>query len=172
MPGLLALANELARSKTFVLQVMCATHIMFSMQTHRGSLMPTQTESSLTPEHRDFFERFKSFWEAPSGPRVAEIIPADANIHFTGQASMSGAEYIGYMDGMLAAFPGMKVTPLDCAGSGNMLYIAWETSSVIHGKQRSFRGVDCFRVVNGMAVEEHIIFDSAVLSPEGRPGID
>jgi len=28
-----------------------------------------------------------------SGPQVAELIGADARIHFTGQASMSGTEY-------------------------------------------------------------------------------
>ena len=130
------------------------------------------TDATLTPEHRDFYERFKSFWATPSGSRVAEIIMHDAKIHFTGQATMSGTDYIDYMNGMLAAFPGMTVTPLDCAGHGDMLYIAWETSSVIHGKQRKFLGVDRFRIVNGMAVEEHIIFDSSVLRPEGRPGID
>jgi predicted SnoaL-like aldol condensation-catalyzing enzyme len=134
--------------------------------------MPDTRATSLTPEHQDFYERFKSFWAAPSGSRVAEIIAPDAKIHFTGQATMSGTDYIDYMSGMLATFPGMTVTPLDCAGNGNMLYIAWETSSVIHGKQRKFLGVDRFRIVNGMAVEEHIIFDSAVLRPEGRAGID
>jgi hypothetical protein len=130
------------------------------------------TPTALTPEHLDFFERLKSFWASPSGPRVAEIIAPDAEIHFSGQAPMSGVDYIGYMDGMLGAFPGMVVTPLDCAGSGNLLYIAWETSSEIHGKARKFLGVDRFHIVDGMAVEEHIIFDSAVLRPEGRPGID
>ncbi len=127
---------------------------------------------SLSPEHREFYEWFRSFWAAPSGRRVAERFPPNAKIHFTGQATMSGSDYVNFMDGMLAAFPGMTVTPLDCAGSGDMLYIAWETSSVIHGKQRKFLGVDRFRIVNGMAVEEHIIFDSAVLQPEGRPAID
>jgi predicted SnoaL-like aldol condensation-catalyzing enzyme len=134
--------------------------------------MPDTPATLLTQEHRDFYERFKSFWAAPSGPRVAEIIEPDAKIHFTGQATMSGTDYIDYMAGMLATFPGMTVTPLDCAGNGNMLYIAWETSSVIHGKQRKFLGVDRFRIVSGMAVEEHVIFDSAVLQPEGRVGID
>jgi predicted SnoaL-like aldol condensation-catalyzing enzyme len=130
------------------------------------------TSTSLSPEHLDFYERFKSFWASPSGARVAEIIAPDATINFTGNPAMSGADYIAYMDGMLAAFPGMTVTPLDCAGNGDMLYIAWETASVIHGKPRKFLGVDRFRVVDGMAVEEHIVFDSAVLTPEGRPGID
>jgi predicted SnoaL-like aldol condensation-catalyzing enzyme len=134
--------------------------------------MPDTPATSLTPEHQDFYARFKSFWAAPSGSRVAEIIAPNAKIHFTGQATMSGIDYIDYMNGMLAAFPGMTVKPLDCAGNGNMLYIAWETSSVIHGKQRKFLGVDRFRIVNGMAVEEHIVFDSAVLQPEGRAGID
>ncbi len=134
--------------------------------------MTDKPVTSLTPEHRDFYEWFKSFWAAPSGQRVAERFPPNAKIHFTGQATMSGSDYVNYMDGMLAAFPGMTVTPLDCAGNGDMLYIAWETSSVIHGKQRKFLGVDRFRIVKGMAVEEHIVFDSAVLSPEGRPGID
>jgi len=134
--------------------------------------MPDKPVTSLSSEHQDFYERFKSFWAAPSGQRVAEVIAADAKIHFTGQATMSGTDYIDYMTGMLATFPGMTVTPLDCAGNGDMLYIAWETSSIIYGKQRKFLGVDRFRIVNGMAVEEHIIFDSAVLQPEGRAGID
>jgi predicted SnoaL-like aldol condensation-catalyzing enzyme len=127
---------------------------------------------ALSLEHLDFFERFKSFWAAPSGPRVAEIIAPEAKIHFTGQTSISGADYIDYMTGMLEAFPGMTVTSLDCAGNGDMLYIAWETASIIHGKPRKFLGVDRFKIKDGMAIEEHIIFDSAVLSPEGRPGID
>jgi predicted SnoaL-like aldol condensation-catalyzing enzyme len=70
---------------------------------------------------------------------------------------MSGTDYIHYMTGMLATFPGMTVTPLNCAGNGNMLFIAWETSSTIYGKQRKFLGVDRFRIVDGMAVEEHIM---------------
>lgn len=129
-------------------------------------------DTFLSPEHRAFYERFQSFWAAPSGKRVAEIISPDAMIHFTGSPTMSGTDYIAYMDGMLEVFPGMTVTPLDCAGYGDMLYIAWETSSVIHGQPRKFLGVDRFRIVDGMAVEEHIVFDSAVLEPEGRPGID
>lgn len=128
--------------------------------------------TSLSPEHHDFYERFKSFWSDPSGARVAEIIAPNAKIHFTGQAMMSGTAYIDYMAGMLAAFPDMTVTPLDCAGNGSMLYIAWETSSSIHGKHRKFLGIDRFLIVDGMAVEEHIVFDSAVLQPEGRAGID
>lgn len=134
--------------------------------------MTQAVEASLSDEHRDFYERFKSFWSAPSGPRVAEIIAPDAKIHFTGNPTMSGTDYIDYMGGMLATFPGMQVTPLHCAGNGDLLYITWETSSLIHGKPRTFVGVDRFRIVNGMAIEEYIIFDSAVLSPEGRPGID
>lgn len=128
--------------------------------------------SSLSPEHQDFYAWFQSFWANPSGARVAERFTPDAKIYFTGQPPMSGRDYIAYMDGMLAAFPGMTVKPLDCAGNGDMLYIAWETSSVVHGKSRKFLGVDRFRIVKGMAVEEHIVFDSAVLTPEGRAGID
>ena len=130
------------------------------------------SDASLTPEHRDFYDRFRSFWAAPSGPRVAELIAPDARIHFTGQAPMSGADYVAFMSGMLATFPDMKVEPLDCAGAGDRLYIAWETSSVIHGRPRTFLGVDRFRIVDGMSAEEHVVFDSAVLQPEGRPGVD
>lgn len=127
--------------------------------------MSDKPGASLTPEHRDFYERFKSFWAAPTGARVAEIIAPDAKIHFTGAGTLSGTEYIDYMDGMLAAYPGMKVTALDCAGNGERLYIFWETSSVIHGEQRTFIGVDRFRIANGMAIEEHVIFDPTVLQP-------
>lgn len=123
------------------------------------------TSSALTAEHRDFYERFKSFWAAPSGPRVAELIAPDATIHFSGAGTFSGAEYIEVMTGMLAAMVDMTVTPLDCAGNGDRLYIAWETSAVIHGTRRTYLGVDRFRLRNGMAVEEHVIFDTAILQP-------
>jgi predicted SnoaL-like aldol condensation-catalyzing enzyme len=119
--------------------------------------------TSLTPEHRDFYERFESFWAAPSGPRVAEIIAPHAQIHFTGAGTFSGADYIDYMQVLLDSNPEMKVTALDCAGDGERLYIFWETSNVIDGELRKFVGVDRFRLANGMAVEEHVIFDSAVL---------
>lgn len=125
--------------------------------------MPDTSQTSLTPEHRDFFERFKSFWAAPSGPRVAELIAPDATIHFTGAGTFSGTEYIDIMGQMLASMVDLKVTPLDCAGDGERLYIFWETSAVIDGAPRKYVGVDRFRLADGMAIEEHVIFDSAVL---------
>jgi hypothetical protein len=76
---------------------------------------------------------------------------------------MSGAEYVDWMAQMLATTVDMKVTPLDCAGDDERLYIFWETSAVIGGEQRTWKGVDRFRLANGMAIEEHVIFDSAVL---------
>ncbi|MEM9726328.1 MAG: nuclear transport factor 2 family protein [Pseudomonadota bacterium] len=129
-------------------------------------------ETNLTAEHLDFYERFKSFWAAPKGARVAELIAPDATIHFTGAGTMSGAAYGDWMAETLAAMEDLCVTPLDCAGNGDMLYIAWETSATLHGARRTYRGVDRFRIRDGMAVEEHVIFDSAVLSPEGRAGVE
>jgi SnoaL-like domain len=129
--------------------------------------MPSEHATSLTPEHRDFYERFKSFWAAPSGPRVAELIAPHATIHFTGVGTFSGIEYIDVMAGMLASMVDMTVTPLDCAGNGDRLYISWETSALINGTRRTYLGVDRFRLANGMAIEEQVIFDSAVLQPEG-----
>ena len=129
--------------------------------------MPDTLATSLTLEHRDFYERFKSFWAAPTGQRVAELIAPDAKIHFTGAGTFSGKEYIDVMQAMLDTIAELKVTPLDCAGNGDRLYISWETSALIHGERRTYLGVDRFRLVDGMAVEEHVIFDSAVLQPAG-----
>lgn len=127
--------------------------------------MPDTLATSLTLEHRDFYERFKSFWAAPTGQRVAELIAPDAKIHFTGAGTFSGTEYIEVMQAMLDTMVELKVTPLDYAGNGDRLYISWETSALIHGERRTYMGVDRFRLVDGMAVEEHVIFDSAVLQP-------
>ncbi len=121
--------------------------------------------TGLTPEHQDFFERFKSFWAAPSGARVPELIAPEATIHFTGAGSFSGADYVGVMQSMLDAMEGLVVTPLDCAGHGDRLYIAWESSVIIHGERRTYLGVDRFRLANGRAIEEQVIFDSAILAP-------
>lgn len=127
--------------------------------------MSDTISTSPSPEHRDFFERFKSFWAAPSGPRVAELIAPDAKIHFTGAGTFTGADYVDVMAGMLETMIDLTVTPLDCAGNGDMLYIAWESSALIGGERRTYLGVDRFRIRDGMAIEEHVIFDSAVLQP-------
>lgn len=127
--------------------------------------MTAAPATSLSPEHRDFYERFQSFWAAPSGPRVAELIAPHAKIEFTGAGTFSGAEYIEVMAGMLTSMVDLKVTPLDCAGNGDRLYIAWETTAVIDGTRRTYLGVDRFRLRDGMAIEEQVIFDSAVLKP-------
>lgn len=121
----------------------------------------------LTPEHADFYARFQSFWAAPSGPRVAELIAPHAVIHFSGVGSFSGREYIDVMAGTLAAMEAFTVTPLDCAGSGDLLYIFWQASARIGGETRTWNGIDRMRIVDGMAVEEHVVFDSAVLQPAG-----
>jgi hypothetical protein len=129
--------------------------------------MSEKPSTSLTTEHQDFYERFKSFWAAPSGPRVAELIAPDAKIHFAGAGAFSGAEYIEVMAGMLSSMVDMTVTPLDCAGNGDRLYISWESSALIDGTRRTWLGVDRFRIKNGMAVEEQVIFDSAVFQQAG-----
>ncbi len=127
--------------------------------------MPNNPASSLSPEHQDFFERFKSFWAKPSGARIPELIAPDATIHFTGAGTFSGAEYVNVMQAMLDTMVDLTVKPIDCAGNGDRLYISWETSAVINGERRTYLGVDRFRLANGMAIEEQVIFDSAVLQP-------
>ncbi|MDJ0642490.1 MAG: nuclear transport factor 2 family protein [Erythrobacter sp.] len=129
--------------------------------------MSEHTPQPLSPEHRDFFERFKSFWANPTGARVAEIIAADATIHFSGQGTFSGAEYVNVMRGLLDSMPGLEVTPLDCAGNGELLYIHWRTSVTIANQKIEYVGVDRFRIAQGMAIEEYVIFDSAVLQTGG-----
>ncbi len=129
--------------------------------------MTADPTSSLTDEHRDFFERFRSFWAAPSGARVAELIAPDATIHFSGAGTFSGFDYRAVMQQMLDAMPDLVVAPLDWAADDDRMYIAWETTATIHGERRTYRGVDRFRIKDGMAAEEHVIFDTAVLQPEG-----
>lgn len=127
--------------------------------------MSIDSAASLSPEHQDFYDRFKSFWADPTGPRVAELIAPDATIHFTGAGTFSGAEYVDVMAEMLDSMVDLTVTPLDCAGNGDRLYIAWETEASVNGERRKWIGVDRFLIKNGMAVEEQVIFDSAVFQP-------
>ena len=124
-------------------------------------------QTYLTSEHLDFFERFKSFWAAPTGARVSELIAPEATIHFAGQGTFSGAEYVDVMAGLLASFEELKVVPVDCAGNGDVLYIHWRTSAVINSERIEYPGIDRFRLFDGMAVEEYIIYDTAVLPADG-----
>lgn len=102
-----------------------------------------------------------------------KIIAPDAEIHFTGAGYMSGRDYAAWMGETLTNFEGLEVTPMDCADNGDMLCIAWETSATIHGGRRTYRGVDRFRLKDGMAVEGHVIFaPPPVLTPGGRGGIE
>lgn len=116
--------------------------------------------------HRDFFERFKSFWAAPTGPRVAELIAPSATIHFTGVGTFSGAEYVDVMSGILDSMPDMKVEPVDYAGDRERLYIFWKAAATIGGATRTWVGVDRFVISDGLAVEEFVIFDATALQPQ------
>lgn len=122
-------------------------------------------QETAASEHRRFYEWFESFWAAPSGERVAEKFLPDAKIHFTGVGTMSGAAYVDWMAELVAAQPDLAVTPVDYAGSGDLIYIYWNASSTIDGVRRDWYGVDRFRIADGMVVEEHVIFDSAALQP-------
>ena len=126
--------------------------------------MNAPASSTLSAEHQDFYDRFRSFWADPSGVRVAEIIAPDATIHFSGQGTFTGTEYIEVMQGLLDTMEGVEVKAIDCAGEGEMLYIFWNASAVIDGERRPYHGVDRFRIKDGMAREEHIIFDTALLA--------
>ena len=117
----------------------------------------------LSPEHRDFYERLCSVWAAPSGPRLADVIAPAATIYFTGLGTMSGTTYRSAMAARLASMPDMVVTPLDCAGEGDRLYIFWRTTATIDGAKRIWHGVDRFRLKDGMAIEGHVIFDSGAM---------
>lgn len=122
--------------------------------------MNTET---ISREHRQFYERFQSFWQAPTGARVAELIAPHAKVHFTGAGTMSGASYVDWMTNLLASLPDLVVTPVDFAGSGDLIYVFWNAAATTNGAYREWYGVDRFRIENGMAVEEHVIFDSATL---------
>ncbi len=129
--------------------------------------MEQGSQATLSAEHADFYARFQSFWSAPTGARVAEVIAPEATIHFSGVGSFSGTEYIEVMGGILASMEEFRVTPVDCAGAGELLYIYWQASARIDGETRTWPGVDRMRLAGGMAIEEHVIFDSAVLQPGG-----
>lgn len=129
--------------------------------------MNSPANPALSAEHADFYARFQSFWAAPSGPRVAELIAPHAKVHFSGAGSFSGSEYVDVMAGMLGAMEALEVTPIDCAGAGELLYIFWRASARIGGEHRAWCGVDRMHIVDGMAIEEHVLFDSAALQPAG-----
>lgn len=95
-------------------------------------------KGSLSDEHRQFYERFQSFWAEPTGVRVAELIAPHAKIHFTGAGTMSGASYVDWMTNQLAAMPDLVVTPVDYAGSGDLIYIFWNAAATINGAYRKW----------------------------------
>lgn len=117
----------------------------------------------LSEEKRDFLRRFESFWSEPSGARVRELFKPDAQIHFAGQGTVSGEGYVGLMDAILAGVETIRVDVVDYAERGERLYIFWHATRLADGKQLSWHGVDRFRIENGMAVEEQVIFDTQVL---------
>ena len=94
---------------------------------------------------------------------MAEKFAPDAKIHFTGVGTMSGTEYAVWMDELLSNQQDLVVTPVDFAGSDDLIYIHWHAQSTIDGVRRKWYGVDRFRIENDMVVEEHVIFDSAML---------
>lgn len=118
----------------------------------------------LSEEKQDFLRRFESFWSKPSGARIRELFAPDAQVHFAGQGTVSGEEYVGLMDAILSGVDSIEVDVMDYAERGDRLFIFWSATNSVGGKQTTWHGVDRFRIENGMAVEEQVIFDTAVLS--------
>jgi steroid delta-isomerase-like uncharacterized protein len=118
----------------------------------------------LSPEKQDFLERFKSFWAAPTGKRVREVIAPDATVHFSGAGTVSGTDYVGVMGATLKSVPDIKVEVADYAESGELLFIFWNASGTIGGQEKRWHGVDRFHIRNGMAIEEQVIFDTKALT--------
>ncbi len=108
------------------------------------------------PVHKPYRTRMR---KAENAPQLV--------VHFSGIGSFSGSEYIEVMASILGSMEHFTVTPLDCAGSGELLYIFWQATARIGGEMRTWPGIDRMRIVDGMAVEEHVVFDSAVLQPGG-----
>lgn len=130
----------------------------FDVQTlyaQAGLSAPAQGASSA------FVERFKSFWAAPSGARLPELIADDATITWPGAAPMNRAAYIAHIDGVLALMPGMKIEVRSHAQQGEDVFIAWRGHVAINDKVHHLTGVDRFRVKNGIAIEEDVTFDRA-----------
>lgn len=123
-----------------------------------------QNRHDLSEEKQDFLRRFESFWSKPSGARVRELFAPDAQIHFAGQGTVSGEEYVGLMNAILEGVETIEVKVVDYAERGDRLFIFWYATRMADGKQISWHGVDRFRIENGMAVEEQVIFDTEVLS--------
>ena len=123
----------------------------------------------LSEEKQNFLRRFESFWSDPSGPRVRELFKPDAQIHFAGQGTVSGEEYVGLMDAVLAGVESIQVNVVDYAERGDRLFIFWHAKRIADGKETSWHGVDRFRIEKGMAVEEQVIFDTQVLSENSIP---
>jgi len=123
-----------------------------------------ENRDDLSEEKKDFLRRFESFWSKPSGERVLELFKPDAQVHFAGQGTVSGEEYAGLMDAILAGVETIQVDVVDYAERGDRLFIFWHATRLSNGKHLSWHGVDRFRIEKGMAVEEQVIFDTQVLS--------
>ncbi len=118
----------------------------------------------LSNEKQKFLQDFKSFWAKPSGARVRDLFEPNATVDFSGQGVVSGEEYVGLMDNILAGVESLKVDVVDYAQRGDTLFIFWNATRVVEGKQTSWHGVDRFVIKNGMTVEEQVIFDTQLLN--------
>ncbi len=118
---------------------------------------------SLSPENEAFLERFKSFWAAPTGERLKEVIAPHARVHFSGVGWVSGTDYVGLMGQALETTQDIRVEVVDYADADDLLFIFWNASASIQGQRREWHGVDRFRIKDGMAVEEYVIFDPQAL---------
>ena len=54
-----------------------------------------------------------------------------------------------------------------CCSAEAQVAGAVRNSARIGGETRTWPGIDRMRIADGMAVEEHVVFDSAVLQPGG-----
>jgi steroid delta-isomerase-like uncharacterized protein len=111
----------------------------------------------------EFVDRFRSFWAAPAGTRVPDLIAPEAVVYWPGAEPMSGETYAARMDTMLQLVPGMTLEVVDHALTDDLLFIFWRAHVTLGERALDWTGVDRFRLRDGRAIEEVVTFDTQLL---------
>ncbi|TAJ92101.1 MAG: nuclear transport factor 2 family protein [Reyranella sp.] len=113
---------------------------------------------------QEFVTRFAAAWASRDGEAFLALWHPDGLLQSPlYDRPVQGKEFGRLTDFVREAAPDLVWQLLDWTSRGDVVVIEWQTTRIVSGRRLDTRGVDKFRLREGLIVEERVYTDTAPL---------
>ena len=120
-------------------------------------------------KNKDFIQAFnEDFWNKHNIDAFDKYFTADFIAHYP-EGDMNGEQFKGLCQAYFSAFPDLHITTDDLFAEGDKVVKVWTANSTnkgdfmgipATGKQIVVKGMEVFRIVDGMIAENWVVMDN------------